>query len=287
MLSETTNLRHGDLGRIASLVTVRDIFSPFIASFDAASAVSEVWEQWETDLCENECPLNHMALVMRDHKPVGLLSFEALDADKKTVGECMNEIRIDALITEDTSLIHAAEMFANSATHFFVVIKGNEIVGWMSYHDLYKLPFRLCLFASLLAVEEKMLQVSQQNPHLAFETLPDGRKIAARRVYEMRGFARGTHAREETSLLLTCTTFIDKATILKRCPETKRLIPAACEKEWMLLAEKVRNSLAHANPDEQLFVIVEREKFGGFLMWLARLETELMSFLTNAASTLD
>lgn len=279
--------RHTHLTRIASLVTVRDIYTPFVASFDGHRTVADVWENWSIDLCGDDSPLNQMALVLRDGKAVGLLSFCALEADKKDVFECMDEIRLDGLVTEDTSLAHAAEMFTSCHAYFFVVINGNDFVGWLSYHDLYKLPFRLCLFASILAIEEKMTQVAQRYAARAIETLTDGRQAAARRIYQLRGFPRDQNGNEAPAPLVTCTSFCDKATMLQGCAETKYRIPEAGQKKWMALAEKVRNAIAHPNPDEHFSPLVKRELFGGLLGWMRRLDAELTAFLEIGSAISD
>lgn len=286
MHSESEVFRHSGLSRIASLVTVRDIYTPFIAAFDASRDGGGVFEEWGTELCGEACPLDQMALVLQNGKPSGTLTYDALEAGKP-VYQCMDDIRLDTLITEDTSLTRAAEMFARSDANFFVVINGNDMVGWLSYHDLYKLPFRLCLFAELLAVEGKMLQVAQQDAKCAFQKLPEGRRSAASRLYQLRGLAKDDDGGEAPRSLVTCTNFIDKATILQRCVKTRRCIPTAGEKKWMLRAEKVRNALAHPNPAEYFVILVKRKEFGGFITWLARLDMELTAFLATGPSQLD
>ncbi len=156
-----------------------------------------------------------MALALSDGKPVGLLTYDALEVGK-TLSECVDEIRLDMLVTEDTPLGRASQMFADSERYYFVVIMGNEFVGWLSYHDLYKLPFRLCLFAALLSIEERMLFVIQREAAVCFTRLPEGRKDAARKLYHVRGFKPDTPDDETPHLLVTCTNFIDKATMLQR-----------------------------------------------------------------------
>ena len=283
MRSDPKYLNSDALGRIASLVTVRDIFTPFIASFDTNRPVEDVWQEWMELSIESECsPMNQFALAVSDGKPVGILAFEDLDAGK-VLSTCAREIRLDMLVTEDTPLAQAARMFAEHEAYFFVVIRGNEFVGWLSYHDLYKLPFRLCLFAALLSIEERMLSVIQKEAARCLSRLSKGRQDAARKLYHLRGFKLDELGHEEPRQLVTCTTFIDKATMIQQSHWIKA-VPAASERKWMNLAERVRNKLAHPSPDEGSFPLVDRKKFGGFLTWLERLGEQLAAILANTAN---
>jgi hypothetical protein len=270
-----TNVSGDTLSRIASLVTVRDIFTPFVASFDVRRSVADVSEEWSIEL-SSESPLDQMALVLSDGKPLGLLTYDALEAGK-SLSECVDEIRLDMLVTEDTPLGRASQMFADSERYYFVVIRGNEFVGWLSYHDLYKLPYRLCLFAELLSIEERMLFIIQRAAADCFSRLPGGRKEAAHNLYRWRGYKPDTPGDEAPHLLVTCTNFIDKATMLQRSPWIE-MIPAASEKKRIKLAEGVRNKLAHPGPGP--LPLVERENFGPFLDWLDQLGAQLNGALS-------
>jgi hypothetical protein len=272
---------HSDdsLSRIASLVTVRDIFTPFVATFDIARQVSDVSYEWSAELSAGD-PLNEMALAASDGKPVGLLSFDALEAGK-ALTDCVDEIRLDMLVTEDTPLGQAAQMFAATEPYYFVVIRGNEFVGWLSYHDLYKLPFRLCLFAALLSIEERMLFVVQRDAAACFSMLSERRQDAARKLYHLRGFKPDLLGQETPHLLVTCTNFIDKALMLQQS-EWVKVIPAASAQSLMRLAERVRNKLAHPGADP--VPLVERAKFGPFLTWLDQLAAQLNETLSETLS---
>jgi len=285
MHTENEVFHNSDLSRIGSLVTVRDIYTSFVSSFEVSRDVGDVSVEWGTELCGDEDPMNQMALVVEKGKPLGILTYDSLEAGRPLI-KCMDAIRLDMLITEDTSIMRVAEMFTRSDTHFFVVINGNDMVGWLSYQDLYKLPFRLCLFAELLAAESKMLQIVQQDAQSALQKLPEGRRTAALRLYQLRGLAMDAKGCAAPHSLVTCTNFIDKATMLRRCAKTRQAIAAVGE-NWMRQAEEVRNALAHPNSVQHCSVLVKREEFGDFIAWLGRLDTELKVFLATEPSKLD
>lgn len=269
-----------DLTRFASIVTVRDIFSPFIGVFEANRSTSEVWDEW-SELSPDSSPLEHIGLVLQNKKPAGILHYEDLESGD-SISDCMMPIPLHALITEETSLLVVAEMFARSDVQFFVVIRENDFVGWLSYHDLHKLPFRLCLFAALLGIEEKMLQVVLRNAQLAISKLPTQRRNSARSLYNKRYAGHPPKLDHEPwAGMASCTYFSDKASMLQECSQSRRLIPAVCEEKWMNLVNEVRNALAHPDPSKHFAIIVERNRFAGFIDWLGRIDTELMDFLNS------
>ena len=279
--SNAPRVGSNDLSRLASIVTVRDIYSPFIGTFEAPQNASDVWEKWSVELCWDSSPLDHIGLVLVDGKPAGILRYEDIQSGK-LISDCMTPIPVDALITEETSLIVLAEVFAKRDVDFFIVIKGNDLVGWLSYHDLHKLPFRLCLFAGLLGLEDKMLQVILRNAEQALCKLPADRCKSARTLYEKRHVGYLPELRHEPwAGMAGCTYFKDKALMLQTCSQTRSLIPAVCEEKWMDLVGEVRNALAHPDPSRHIALILERERFSGFMDWLGRIDAQLMYFLKS------
>lgn len=280
-------LHDSDLSRIANLVTVGHIFNKFIATFTTDQLAEDVWEQWEEKFCDNQSPLDQMALVERQGKPAGILTFDALvDVNGKQLSEFMEEIHLDSLITVDTPLTRAIEMFSNkSAEYFFVVIRGNEFVGFLSYNDLDKLPFRLCLFAQLLATEQKMFLVAQKDSLRAFAKLRRKRRDRAEHSYVTSGHKDDLEEHQRAATLLPYTTFDDKVTILQECCKVSLQIPSVANKDWTKLATTIRNELVHEK--KPLFSLIERERFPGFIKWLLRLDLELKTFLESNASELD
>jgi hypothetical protein len=272
-----------DLSGLATMVTVRDICSPFIGTFDSLRSASEVGDEWSLELCPDSSPLDHIGLVLQDGKPAGILHYADLQSDK-SVSDCITPFPLDALITKETSLITVAGMFTTRDVPFFVVIKGNDFVGWISYHDLDRLPFRLCLFAAVLGIEEKMLRVVLRDPKLALGKLSSKQRDSARRLYQKHhADHRHTLHDEPWDGIVGCTYFRDKASMLQQCAQTRSLIPAVCEKKWIILLNKVRNALAHPDPSKHFAVIVDRERFAGFMAWLGRIDAELSDFLDSGS----
>src|SRR5208282_2570937 len=218
MLNRTLNIEGDPLGQIASLITVRDIFTPFVANFDATRQIPDVWEEWSMELAVDESPLDQMALVVSDGKPVGSLSFDALDEGKGELSNCVEALRLDRLITDDMPLMQAAKMFVEGNVYYLTVISGNELVGWLSYHDLFKLPFRLCLFAELLSIEERMLSIIQRDASKCFSQLPPHRRQLALNTYARREYKRDESGNPYPQRLVACTFFMDKKLMLLESP---------------------------------------------------------------------
>lgn len=267
-----------ELSQIASLVTVRDICEPFIGKFDANRPAAEVAEEWSIELCVDSCPLDHLGLVLRDGRAIGIVDFSDLE-NGKILSECAEPIALGALITEDTPLVKAAEMFADHADYFFVVIRGNELVGWLSYHMLHKLPFRLCLFAALLGLEEKMLRCVLLEPEVALS------KLSADQTRQLRGRLQKRHPiqrddlKREVIAMAALTGFTQKATCLAGCREVVRCCPSISEKQWRDLTIEVRNALAHPDTERHFAMLVERGRFAAFMDWLGRIDREITAFL--------
>ena len=285
MLNRTLNVEGDPLGQIASLITVRDIFTPFVAVFDAARQIPDVWEEWSMELAVDESPLDQMALVVSDGEPVGSLTFDELDEEKGELSNCVDAIHLDRLITDDMPLMQAVKMFAEEdADYYLYVISGNELVGWLSYPDLFKLPLRLCLFAELLSIEERMLSIIQRDAAKCFSQLPPHRRQLALNTYARRKYDRDEFGNPYPQRLVACTCFTDKKLMLLESPLAVD-IPAVSEQLNMDFAERLRNDLAHASAEADPGILVGQEKLGPFLAWLDRLDTELNKALLSASST--
>ena len=140
--------------QLAHLITVGDIYSPFITTLDSNRSVADVSMEWAIDLCceRHLDPMEQIALVETDGKIGGWIGYDMLEAGK-TIRQCMDEIVPDAILTADTSILEAVAAFSASTLPYFLVLRGNHFVGWLSYRDMHKPPLRLCLFAMLINLE--------------------------------------------------------------------------------------------------------------------------------------
>ncbi len=78
----------------------------------------------------------------------------------------MEPIRGNMLISSDTPLLEAIKIVCSGYNHSYFVLKGNEVIGFLTYDHFYKLPFRICLFALLIDLERVMLDITKLYPTL-------------------------------------------------------------------------------------------------------------------------
>lgn len=274
------------LNRIAETITVGDICSPFIGQYSPSDSGSDVRQDWDSKLSNvrHETPFDHIGLVLKDGVPVGTIGYESLE-EERNIWATMDKLSWRSVVGGETPLIEAAKLFGEKSPFVFLVLRRNELTGWMSYYHLLGIPFRACLFALFLALEQAMLDVVATTPSLAVSKLRQSRLDAAKRVYLARGHELDKVGEPSPRLLLECTHFIDKATIIGECASTASAIPAVTDKA-VNKAEKIRNSLAHPTRDAELVMLLPKNEIHGFLASMQRLDNELAQFL-NSGSTLS
>jgi hypothetical protein len=220
-------------------------------------------------------------LVSKDGVPVGTIGYEDL-YEHRSIWATMNKLSWKTVVSSDTALVEAAKLFNAQSPYVFLVLRQNQLVGWMSYHHLLCIPFRACLFSLLLGIEQAMLDVVMTEPGLAVSKLSIGRLNKAKEVYLARGHKLDKNGIPDPRLLLECTNFIDKATIIRKCPVTAASILSVNDIA-MKKAERVRNSLAHPTGEHELVMLLSKSEIHNFLAWAEKLQTELHDF-TNSRS---
>jgi hypothetical protein len=233
-------------------------------------------------LCAEEGmdPMDQMGLVVDNGKAEGLITFEDLMADKQ-LSECIGPISPTAVMSADTPILQAVEAFTNATPYFYVVLRGSTFIGWLSYEDVHKLPFRLCLFALLISIEKAALDVLHKRPGLSISFLPGGRVGHAQKIYEQRGYRKDEKGRERAGLLLDCTQFVDKFLIISKSEDLKSKLPAL-SREFTRVAEKLRNEIAHSSQDQKSSVLLKRESLLPFIKSALELEEQLLELSRGA-----
>ena len=269
--------------QLVRLITVGDICSPFIATIDADRPTEEVSEEWVIDLCDerNLDPDDQIALVERGGKIQGWIGFDMF-IDGSTVFDCMEQVTPDMILTADTPLVEAVASFCASSRPFFLALKGNRFIGWLSYSDLHKPPLRLCLFAMLINIERLLLDVALLSPRESVGFLSKGRLNKAKEIYIHRKYKYNQQGEEFSPLLLECTTIADKLTMIKRLTKAKQPISALGERKFCSDIERLRNEIAHPGLEQRSSSLLPREKLWPFIEWAETLESELDEFLNKA-----
>ena len=234
---------------MSRLVLARDLQSPLGPPLQHDQPAEEAFELLcESSFLDGYDAMDRFSLVIRDGEPVGWTSLDTLD-NGATVADSMAAINPGSVLSSDTTALQVADLFETTRIHSFFVLEHNEITGILAYEDLFGLPFRLCLLALTLGLEQSALNLLSHSPTESWQALPQRRQEKAREVHRSR---YGEKPRSEGPPLqqwLGCTMFCDKATMLK-----KRQLLA----EWpgrridavFSEAENVRNVCAHTDRDE-------------------------------------
>lgn len=152
--------------------------------------------------------MDQIALAMKNGRVIGWFGFDMLDADQSIIGDCAEPLRPDGMLAADTPVIEAAKAFAGDAPHIYFILNENRIDGWLGYGDLYQLPFRLCLFALLLGIEQLASDLAKTQPHGSLGALSINRLQKVKLTYQNRGLRLDRNGNEYESILLDCTTFV-------------------------------------------------------------------------------
>jgi hypothetical protein len=267
--------------QLTRLFTVRDLQSPLGPDVEAGMPTAEACEFLsEEALLGGYVSIDRISLVKRGAELAGWIGFDSLMPDFKTVGDSMDPIEPGMIVTADTSVLNAVDLFSTAQRHFFFVLEDNRITGTLHYQDLFKLPFRLCLFSLTIHLEQASLELALIDPQRSWEALTSSRQKLAEDVYTKRQEA----PRENPGPvdLLGCTTFCDKARIIGK----RNLVPGASKKRIKAVfvkAEKIRNACAHTSPQQQGLPILERDELREFIHEC----TDLTRVITERAKTLQ
>ncbi len=267
--------------QLARLITVGDICSPFIDTIDADWSMGDVCDSWCCECADrNLDPMDQIALVERGGKIQGWMAFDMLESNR-TVFDCMEELSPDAILSADTSLVEAVTTFCAGSHSFYMILKANKFIGWLSYNDLHKPPLRLCLFAMLINIERLILDVALLSPRESVGFLPEGRLIKAKEIYARREYKYDQEGEPFSPKLLECTTIEDKISIIRKFTNIKQAVPALGNKKFCSDVWKLRNEIAHPGLEERSSSLLTREILWPFIMWAESLESELEDFLNH------
>jgi len=294
------------LTKMATLVTVGDVCGPILTIFEYDTEIPTAWSTWlevSSELIPPD-PLDYLSLVMKQGKIIGWLDFSDLVADSKNVASvetCMTSIDVGSLVTAETPLLEAMKMFDADSPYCFLVMKGNSITGAFSYQDLLSIPFKSCLFAMLLSVEQAILNIAQINASLAVSKLRDRGKRVEGQIRKQLPAGQSV----KPSVILERSSFSEVLSALKSCAKTNRQLPtlnAIYTKQNRFFplkygvtgskvhtkvklrtdqAIELRNSLAHPNQPWRLSLLLPKEDLKAFISWLTEVEAQLAEYLTN------
>lgn len=287
MLSRSRRIQGYTIGRgaalmnstfetLSRLITVRDLSQPFCDRFEVSTLAEDVWQEWDEDCIESgECPLDQIALATDQGSVLGWLGYDSL-REGKTVGECLDPIAPGAILAANTPVIEAVKTLATTKLPFLFTLEGHSLSGCIGFSDLYKLPFRLCLFSLLLGIEQLASELIKTKPAQSLKTLSPDRLEKIKKVYRIRNLSLNNDGHEFEALMVDCTTFADKIRILRSV--FKSVVPA-CGDSLINTAEQLRNDLAHSREDSDLAKSLKRETLLPLILWAETIQKELETAL--------
>jgi len=170
------------------------------------------------------------------------------------VGECVESIPADALVPAKTSAI---DLFTSLSTPFgasFFVEDEGEVVGFINAFGFMKVPFRLCLFAVTIELEEAALQVALLSRNEAWRALAPRRQGKARRLWSLLSNRPLPDSATDPWGLIEVTDFADKVAMITR----SGLVEGWSEDRLtntFRRAQLLRNTCAHTNTSHQYSVM--------------------------------
>jgi hypothetical protein len=221
--------------------------------------------------------MDQVALVLQQGKVAGWVAYDMLHTGKRLI-DCVASIDPNSIVSADTPVLDVTRAFTAETPWFYFVLQGHEFHGWLSYQDLHKLPFQVCLFALLLSVEQSMLEVAQGFAQDAISLLSEGRRRKAEDVFDQRGYRVGEDGAKAAHRVLECTSFVDKFTVLRRKDDVAARAPAL-HSELRNVAERLRNAIAHPGPGDRTAALLGRDELWPFIQWAEQLQDQMQSLL--------
>ena len=250
---------------LALLVVVRNLQRPLGPQLDIHLSVAEASELvYDSAASEGYDPMERAYLVVEDKAPVGWISHDCLDAGKMVSEIAIEQIRPSSVLSADTTALEMVQIFATTKMPFFFVLDHSQITGTLDIADfIFGLPFKLCLFALTLSLEDNALRLLLKSGRESWEALPPNRRNKGEKIYRKRFEQDPSADKPPYDDLLRCTLFCDKGTILKK---RKVLSGTSGNKIESIFgrADKVRNGCAHTR-DSSIAAVLGREELYLFI----------------------
>src|SRR5262249_46005205 len=159
----------------------------------------------------------------------GIVWFEDYGPETEwlTIEDVMRPLDPNELLSSSTTILDAVEMFGNKPNEYFYIIHTNKIIGVMFYRDLFRPLGRLAFLALALEIEYQAIKLCQSIPisEKCWLSISDSRrrkaldlfKLRYEREPELEGYdplarlVASLPLLPDVSLLIGCTTLIDKA----------------------------------------------------------------------------
>ena len=305
--------------QVTSALTVKSICSPMGPEILSGTSLDDL----EGMSCHGHMPFDNPARIIdSEGNTIGVAWFEDyyFEADDEQrpyfINDVMRDLEPNCLLSSNTTILDAVELFTAKGSKYFYVIDVNKIVGVLSYKDLFKPIGRIAFFSLALEIEDLALKLCQF-PKVAEEcwlSIPDKRKLESLKIFkkrykrkprlrgEMRDRISDIELRTETEepgerlslpeahvdpakrkfdllWLVACTPLADKATMIwnqKLIPHTSRTYLL----KFFGDLETIRNSCAHPGHDGPLLA---QDRLADFVSSAIQMRKSLQQALQNCA----
>ena len=250
--------------RMTALITVRDLARPLGPELVAGMTVEAAIDCLEqTAAAKQYDAVERISLVSMPDGTPRYTSISALfGTEHRYVGDTCTPASLDRFVTAHLDAQNAVALLIPEHPPFFFVLDGTAVIGTFSYSDLFSGPFKVCLFALTIELEEAALKLLLKDPTRCLHALPLERLAKAREVCARRF---GEAHQQQDRDVIRSTTFIDKATMLNKA----KLIPAMSKGKLQKLfarAEAIRNECAHPTAEVASPIpALSRDKLQNFL----------------------
>lgn len=239
----------------------------------------EVWLDWhELSTEKGVDPMDNFALVESEHRIVGWIGFDMLDANND-LSNCMEPIESNMIITSDTPLIEVVSAFYVTRQPFFIVLQETRFIGWVSRKVLNGPTLCLCLLALILEIERLLLQVLKVNPDDSCAILSPKRYEVALKIHSCKGYRLSPEGCPYSAELLECTALSDRIAVVALNENYSDSIPSITNRYFCRRLKTLRNEIAHPKSEEQLYPLLSVEELWPFIKWAETLEAELRNYL--------
>lgn len=243
--------------KLVQLVTVESMQTPLGPVLSDRDLIEDAVQKLHGVAVEcNYDPVDRISLVVSDGHLKGWCRFDALSvSEKRTVIEEVIGFGEKQIVTADTSIIYIVKLFKETDEQLFFVLRKDKISGTIRYADVFSQEFRLCLFALSLELEEASLRRLLLDPVGSLSWLSPARIESAREVFDLR--FSGRHM--DDVLLLKCTTFIDKGSIIIKSKALKSHTAVSLKRMFARI-ERIRNHCAHPSGNRSEWLVLSQPK---------------------------
>ncbi len=262
---------------LARLITVQDLQTPLGPDIFFGELISNAHERMMVACIEPPYdPMGRVSLVIKEGKVVGCTFLENMQTEYNVIGDegTLESIEPGKIIAADMKVLDFLDIIPDTEQFWYFVLKNNRISGTIDKPDLFKLPFRLCLLALTLELEQEILQLALQNPKESWECMTLTRRDKIVEIYKKRYQAEPTD--KSLGDLLACTSLGDKGVILRKTQKLngrgKKKLKSAFHH-----IEDLRNACAHTNSEERMQHLIRSIDFKQLVDEIQQLTSAIQS----------